>query len=67
MSRPPRDLFGAIPSKAPTVYRCHECGQGACYGLGWPIAPEQRWFCPRHVPIGFLPKDRANDPLPRCA
>lgn len=44
--------------RPPDEHHCHVCGRDACYGLGLPAVPVERWYCPKHVPPGFLPKDR---------
>lgn len=51
-------LFGQAAFQ-PRVYRCDVCGERACYGLTWPLAPSDQWFCPQHVPAGFLPQQRS--------
>lgn len=53
-------LFGAVATPyEPRVYRCEVCGDSACYGLSWPLAPFDQWFCPHHIPAGFLPQQRS--------
>lgn len=53
-------LFGPAPEAyQPRIYRCETCGDGACYGLGWPTHHPEQWFCRHHVPAGFLPQQRS--------
>lgn len=52
-------LFGpALEAFQPRIYTCSVCGNPACYGLGWPLTTPDQWFCPHHVPAGFLPQQR---------
>lgn len=55
-------MFAEPPKPpAPLPVRLCACGAVGCYGLGPPAVPAQneRWWCRRCVPAGFLPKDRA--------
>lgn len=51
-------LFGQAAFQ-PRTYTCDVCGQSACYGLTWPLAPSDQWFCRRCIPVGFLPQQRS--------
>jgi hypothetical protein len=53
-------LFGPVAEAYnPRIYRCAACGADACFGLGWPLVTPEQWFCPHHVPAGFLPQQRS--------
>jgi hypothetical protein len=40
-------------TKPRAVYIYEACPAYACFCLGWPLSPIERWFCPAHLPAGY--------------
>jgi hypothetical protein len=52
MSRAPT-IFREQTTYAPPAFPCFVCPKEGCFGLGWPLTANQRWFCPDHKPSDY--------------
>lgn len=41
------------PRNGTVDQRCVTCGKAACFGLTFPLALPDQWFCPAHKPEDY--------------